>query len=183
MLTFNLINETKNLIMKYTFLATLFLTPFLSFSQPGKQTLARNGYQLQYPTTWRIDTTGIMGAELFVFSPLTDTADKFSENVNLLIQDLKGQQIDLKAYKQISDEQFAQVTDGKVEESEIIKAGTKEYFRATYSMTQQNLQLKVTSICYIKNEKAYLVTYTALADTYEQYKKIAEEVLASFSFK
>lgn len=169
--------------MKLILFASLFFLNHLSFSQPGKQTIARNGYQIQYPTTWHLDTTGIMGAELFVFSPLTDTADKFSENVNLLIQDLKGQQIDLKAYKKISDDQFAQVQDGKVEESAIIKAGTKEYFRATYSMTQQNIHLRVTSICYIKNEKAYLLTYTALANTYEQYKKVAEEILYSFSFK
>lgn len=169
--------------MKFSFLTAIFFLPLFSFSQAGKVTYAKKDYQLQYPTTWHLDTTGIMGAELFVFSPLTDTADKFSENVNLLIQDLKGQQIDLKAYKKISDDQFAQVQDGKVEESAIIKAGTKEYFRATYSMTQQNIHLRVTSICYIKNEKAYLLTYTALANTYEQYKKVAEEILYSFSFK
>lgn len=169
--------------MKFHLLAMLFLLPYFSFSQAGKVTYAKKDYQLQYPTTWRLDTTGIMGAELFVFSPLTDTTDKFSENVNLLIQDLRGQHIDLKAYKKISDDQFAQMQDGKVEESAIIKTGAKEYFRATYAMTQQNIQLKVTSICYIKNEKAYLVTYTALASTYEQYKKFGEEILHSFSFK
>ncbi len=169
--------------MKFILLASLLFLSHLSFSQPGKKIIIRNGYQLQYPTTWRLDTTGRMGAELFVFSPLKDSTDKFSENVNLLIQDLKGQHIDLKAYKEITDNQFTQVPDGKVYESAIINAGNKAYYRASYAMTQQNLQLRATSICYIKNEKAYLVTYTALADTYEQYKKIAEEMLASFSFK
>lgn len=170
--------------MKLILFVSFFFLNHLSFSQPGKQTLERNGYQLQYPTTWRLDTTGIMGAELFVFSPLTDTADHFSENVNLMIQDLSGMKINLKAYKEITDKQLAQMfADSKVEESAIINEGDKQYYRVAYGMTQQKRNIKIISRCYIKNEKAYLVTYTALADTYEQYKKVAEEILHSFLFK
>ena len=167
--------------MKILIQVFFFFLPHLSFSQAGNATVTRNGYQLQYPTTWRLDTTGVMGSELFVFSPLTDTADTFSENVNLLIQNLAGMNIDLKAYKEITDKQLAQMfTDSKVDESAIIQDGGKEYYRVSYAMTQENRPLKVTSICFIKDEKAYLITYTAMANAYEQYKKIGEEMLSSF---
>jgi serine/threonine-protein kinase len=123
-----------------------------------------------------------MGTEFIIFSPSENENDKFSENVNGLIQNLRGQDIDLGKYKEITDKQLTEmVTDCKVFESSIIKDGNKEYFRTIYSMTQGKLKLKITSICFIKNEKAYLLTFSAEFDKYEQYKKVGDEILSSFS--
>src|SRR6187397_2716847 len=119
-----------------------------------------------------------MGTEFFVFSPLENETDKFSENVNGLIQDLSGQIIDLEKYKQITEKQLADMaTDGKVFESSIIKADGKEYFKIIYAMTQGKFRLKITTVCFIKNDKAYLATFSAELDKYEQYKKTGEEIL------
>jgi len=123
-----------------------------------------------------------MGPELFVFSPLENQNDKFSENVNVIIQDLAGQNIDLKKYKQITEGQLTNMaTDGKIVESSIVKGNKGDYYKIIYSRTQGNFRLKITSLCYIKNDKAYLVTFTSEFDKYDQYNKIGQEILNSFS--
>jgi hypothetical protein len=122
-----------------------------------------------------------MGTELFVFSPLENETDKFSENVNIIIQNLSGQNINLEKYKQITERQlFDLANDCKVFESSIVKKNKKEYFKTTYAMTQGKFRLKITSICFIENEKAYLATFSSEFDKHEQYKNVGEKILNSF---
>jgi len=143
---------------------------------------AKGDYKLKYPETWRIDTSGNLGPALFVFSPLENETDKFSENVNVLIQNLEGQNIDLGKYKQITDKQLTDLaTDSKIYESSISKTDKGEFFRITYAMTQGTFRIKITSICFIRNDKAYLATFSSEFDKYDNYKKIGEEILSSFS--
>lgn len=156
----------------------------LCFSQTDtlNRIFDHKNYKLQYPKSWRLDTSGMLGAELFLFSPLENQTDKFSENINLIIQDLTGQNIDLEKYKDITDSQINEfVTEPKVFESSIIKKDKNEYYRINYTMTQGKLRLNITSHCIIRNEKAYLITLTIELDKYEQYKKVGEEILFSFS--
>lgn len=142
----------------------------------------RENYKFQYPRSWRLDTLTKLGPELFVFSPLEDEADKFSENVNISIQNLKGQNIDLVQYKQITDKQVEDLaTEGKIFESSIVKTSKGEIFRITYAMTQGKFSLKITTVCFISNDKAYLATFSSELDKYDKYKKIGELILSSFS--
>ena len=169
--------------MKLTFTSILFLLAAFCFAQSdtSKASYSNDKIKIEYPKTWRLDTSGIMGTEFFVFSPLENEKDKFSENVNGLIQDLSGQNIDLEKYKQITEKQLTDMaTDDKVFESSIIKSDNKEYFKIIYAMTQGKFRLKITTVCFIKNDKAYLATFSAELDKYEQYKKRGEEVLSSF---
>jgi len=168
-------------------LALLFI--LLAFAFPGlaqvdplrKKIFAKHNYTIEYPGTWRIDTSGAMGTDAIILSPLENETDKFSENINIMVQDLKGQKIDLEKYKQITDKQLLEmVTDYQGFESVIVKTGQKEYFSVTYAMTQNKIRLKITSICFIKNEKAYLVTFTAVFDKYDQYQPTAQSILNSF---
>jgi len=124
----------------------------------------------------------MMGTEFFVFSPLENDTDKFRENVGLLIQNLAGQNIGLEQYKKITDGQITEMaTDGKIFESLVLKSDKGEYYKVTYAMTQGKFRLKITSFCYIKKDKAYLVTFTSAFDQYDQYKKTGVEILNSFS--
>ena len=143
---------------------------------------AKDKYKLQYPRSWRLDTSTKLGPELFVFSPLENESDKFSENVNVSIQNLGGQNIDLAQYKQITDKQVEDLaTDGKVFESSIVKTNKGECFSITYAMTQGKFRLKITSVCFISNDKAYLATFSAELDKYDNYKKVGEQILSSFT--
>lgn len=172
--------------MKLTLFLTFIVLSSYCFSQvaPANQMIpfVKNNYSLQYPKSWRVDTSRNLGPELFVFAPLEDEKDKFSENVNVLVQDLTGHTIDLEKYKQITDKQVADLaTDGKIFESSILKTGKGEFYRIIYTMTQGKFRIKITSLCFINNDKAYLVTFSSELDKYDKYKKVAEEILNSFS--
>ena len=171
--------------MKLTLTSTLLLFTFFCYAQTDttKTSFIKDNYKIQFPENWRLDTSRFMGTEFYIFSPLENDTDKFSENVNGLIQDLGTQNINIEKYKEITDKQFAEMApDCNVLESSIIKTNEKEYFKTTYSMTQSIFRLKITSICFIKNSKAYLVTFSAEFDKYEQYKKVGEEIINSFLF-
>ena len=160
----------------------LFLTSFcFAQSDITKSIFSKDNYKIEYPKSWKLDTSRLMGSELLLFAPLENQLDKFSENVNIIIQDLVGQNINLKNYKAITDKQLSDfATYPTIYESEIKKINDKEYYRVIYALTQGNSRLKITSICYIKNEKAYLITLTTELEKYEMYKKVGEEVLSSF---
>jgi len=172
--------------MKLTLFLTFITLTNCCFSQADTAnqmiSFAKDNYKFQYPKSWRLDTLTELGPELFVFSPLEDESDKFSENVNVLIQNLRGQNIDLEKYKQITDKQVTDLaTDSKIFESSILKTDKGEFFRITYAMTQGKFRIKITSVCFISNDKAYLATFSSELDKYDNYKKAGEQILRSFS--
>jgi PsbP len=170
--------------MKFTstFIFLLISTFCFSQSDSTKLNFSTGEFQFQYAKTWSIDTSKKMGTVFFVFSPLENKADNFRENVNGIIQDLSGQNISLEKYKQITDKQLSEMGKAcKVFESSIIKTNNKEYLKVTYSLQQGDFKLKISSICIIKNDNAYLVTFSSAFDKYEQYKKDGEGILNSFN--
>lgn len=172
--------------MKLTLFLILIILTNCCYSQTDTAnemiSFAKDNYKFQYPKSWRLDTLTKLGPELFVFSPLEGESDKFSENINVSIQDLKGQNIDLVQYKQITDKQVEELaTDSKIFESSISKTNKGEFFRITYAMTQGKFRLKITTVCFMSNGKAYLATFSSELDKYDKYKKVGEQILSSFS--
>ena len=142
---------------------------------------AGKNYKVQYPKSWTLDTSRAMGPAVFIFSPLENGEDKFRENVNVLIQNLKGEDINLARYKEITDKQVIDLaTDGEIFESAITRKNNQEYYRISYAMTQGKFRVRITSVCFIQNEEAYLVTFSSEIDKYDTYKKTGNQILASF---
>ena len=136
---------------------------------------------LQYPETWKADTSKQWGAEVMIFSPIENETDKFSENVNVLIQDLGDQPVSLEYYKEVTEQQISLIaTDANIIESTIKKSANGEFYRFTYTMSQGVFKLKITSECYIHNGNAYLLTFTAEIDKFDDYRVIGEKMLDSF---
>ena len=160
---------------------------YWSFSQADKKseltTLLKESFRIEYPKLWTLDTSGLAGSELFVLSPLENDSDKFRGNVSVIIQNLTGQNIDLDKYKDISETQIGSLgANGKLFESSKVEAGKGDYYRLRYALNQGNFQLIITSYCYIKKDKAYLVTFTSESGKYDQYKEIGNKTLDSFQF-
>ncbi len=94
-------------------------------SQQNWKSFNKGNYSIKYPSTWTIDTSKAMGTAFIVFAPLESDSDKFQENVNMLTQDLAGQNITLDDYAKISEQQIkTAITDGKIYESTRIKTAT-----------------------------------------------------------
>jgi hypothetical protein len=166
---------------KVTFLFLLICTIAYSQNNTMDTSFVGSGFSIQYPSSWSIDTSGKMGTQLFIFSPLVVENDQFRENINIIIQDLQGLNIDLNTYKYITDDQLLNlVTSPTVYESKVYTSTPTPYYKAAYSMTQGKLRLRITSICYIKEDKAFLATFTCEEGQYQLYQSIGDQILHSF---
>lgn len=179
----NIYANTTRLTLTLTFLSF----PYWSISQTDKSSqftsLAKKNYRIEYPASWTLDTSGLVASELFVLSSLENDSDKFRENVSVIIQNLAGQNIDLDKYKDISETQIGSLgANGKIFESSKVEAANGDYYRLRYALNQGNFKLIITSYCYIKNDQAYLITFTSESGKYNQYKEIGDTILDSFQF-
>jgi hypothetical protein len=165
-----------NVILFLTFLANS------CFAQANEDltTITQSGFNFKYPTSWKLDTSGLMGSKFFIFSPLEDDSDVFSENINGSIEDLKDLDIDISQYLSVTLSQFENLmTDGKIIESAMMNKGNEKYFKIIYTMRQGKFKIKGKCVCFIRNEKAYLLTFTAEDEKFENFEAIADEILNS----
>ena len=109
----------------------------------GWKTLTENNYSIKYPESWELSKSNLMGTNFILFSPLTSKLDNFKENVNLLIQDLTGQDLNLTKYVEISESQVKTIiTDGNILESERISNRDIIYHKLIYTGKQGVYELK-----------------------------------------
>jgi len=162
-------------------LALIFLSHIATAQSKDYETYQATEFTIKYPADWRVDETGIMGTKVIFFSPLESADDKFSENINILVQDLTEHPMTLKEYTDLSVEQIKTLaTNGKVIESKTIKTANGEMQRLIYTADQGQYHLQFDQLYLIVKGKAYLVTYTAEVDKYQQYLSKANEALGSF---
>jgi len=148
------------------------------------KTLDMSDYSIQHPSDWTEDKSGQMGTKFVLFSHEQGATDKFTENINLIIQDLSGRNIDLDKYTEISEDQVrTRIVKSKLIESKRIKKGSSEYQLMIYSGHQNNFDLQWEQYYWVINEKAYVITLTCEASKFDEYQKTAEEILDSFKFK
>lgn len=149
----------------------------------GWKTLNENNYSIQYPSNWELNQNGQMGTSFILLSSLENNKDQFRENVNLIIQDLTGRNIDLDKYSEISEGQVkTMITNSKLIESKRIKNGNKEYHQLIYTGDQGEYHLKFDQYYWVENEKAYVLTLTCEQSAFLNFKEIGENILNSFLF-
>jgi len=171
-------------LLAIIFFATYTLTFAQDQSQQNWKSYNKEKYAIKYPSKWAIDTSKAMGTAFIVFAPLESDSDKFQENVNMLTQDLAGQNITLDDYTKISEHQIkTAITDGKIYESIRIKTANGEHHKIIFSGTQGANKLKFEQFYFIKNNYAYVITLTTQADKFEQYRPTGEQILHSFIVK
>ena len=147
-------------------------------------TLDKSEYSVQYPSTWELNESGSMGTSFILFSQLESENDEFRENINLMIQDLSGQNIDLDKYTEMSEEQVkAIITNYTLMESERIKDDRGEFHKIIYSGDQGQFHLIFEHYYWVVNEKAYLLTFVSEQDKFADFKEEGEGILNSFKLK
>ena len=161
---------------------------FLSFTVCGQSkewnSLAENNYSIQYPNDWEVNKSGLMNTSFILLSQLTSQTDQFRENVNLIIQDLKGLNIDLDKYVVLSESQVkTMITDGNIISSDRVKNKEFEFQKVIYTGKQGIFELKFEQYYFIHNDKAYVLTLTCEENEFNTYKIIGEKILDSFSIE
>jgi hypothetical protein len=150
----------------------------------GWKTFRGTNYSIQYPPKWELNQSGQMGTSFILFSPLESDKDQFRENVNLLIQDLTGQNINLDRFVEISEEQVkTMMSNSTLFESKRIKNADQEFHKMAYSGDQGVFRLKFEQYFWVIKQKAYILTLTCEENRFSDYKGIGENILNSFLLK
>ncbi len=142
-------------------------------------------YSIHYPDTFELDKSGHMGMHFILLSNLTSDDDLFRENINLIIQDLKGYNINLDQYVEISEGQInTMIIDGNIIKSERVKgSNNRELHRIIYTGKQEQLDLKWLQYYWVVNEKAYILTLTTEVSQFENYLPVGEKIMNTFKIK
>ncbi|MDG1477069.1 MAG: PsbP-related protein [Vicingaceae bacterium] len=167
--------------MKATQLLVL-LAIALSFSAYGQtkdnwKSFNKDNYAIKYPGDWELNQSGKLGTSFILFSPLSDEQDQFKENVNLLIQDLTGHNLNLDQYTEVSVNQIKTVLTG----AELIESKRIDnYHNVIYTAKQGSFDLKFEQYYWVKNNKAYVLTLTCEENQFDAFKMVGEKMLNSF---
>jgi hypothetical protein len=144
----------------------------------------RGSYSIRYPKNWTVDRTGLMGADLVILSQKDSDSDKFRENVNVMVQDLKGLNMDIEKYVDISTRQIKNLlTKANIIESTRIHQQGNEFHKLIFTGVQGIFSLKTEQYYFVVNEKAFVITFTTEESSYDSYRKTGEMILQSFEPK
>jgi len=110
----------------------------------------------------------------------------FQENVNVMIQDLSNQPMTLEEYTTLTKQQITQALGSTaiISVNDINFAGQNAiemiYGMPKNSKVNRNFNLKLWQIWFVKDNKAYLFTYTAEQVEYDNYLDVAKQTIDSF---
>ncbi|MEM6718233.1 MAG: PsbP-related protein [Bacteroidota bacterium] len=167
---------------KIAFLFIVLATVQVSAQQTWK-TISQNSYSIKYPSDWVADTASNIGADLLLYNE-EDAADGFAENINVVVQDLAGYDLDLDGFTELSEGQIKTMVEGvKIISSERVTKGAIPYHRMVYTGEQSGVTLKFLQHFYVKNEKAYVLTLTSMESEFYNYVKIGSTIFKSFRLK
>lgn len=144
-------------------------------------TLNKSEYQISYSSDLRLNESGKNGMLFLLLTEKINSADDFAENINLIQQDLTNLNINLDKYVEITEKQV--IEKGKLIESKRLKKNGVEYQRIVYEAFINNFDLKFLQYDFIKNNKAYILTFSAKKEEFVKYLKSMEETMKSFKLK
>ena len=147
------------------------------YSNPGLR------LELRYPSDWT-KNEGVAGSVATFLAHKEAGKDSFSENVNVLVQDLSKQPMNLAEYTDFSVNQLKQmVHEIQIEKIEDAQLGGQPAKRIVYSgKDTEGKMMKYVQMWTIKDKKVYLIGYTAELLHFDKYASQAQEMMESFKF-
>jgi hypothetical protein len=195
----------KNILPRLTLLSCLVYGAISTERAVGKIAIASNwkkidrvDYSIRYPANWDLqqkeDRTP--GAPLLypftVLSPLESPTDKFRENINLVVEQLKGRTIDGVDGKNINLEKYAELSTNQLKlgmrnfqsiETKKIDNSRHKYYQTIFTWDSDPFKLKVEQYYWVANGKAYVLTFTSERDKFAKFRGTGEKILNTFAIK
>ena len=129
-----------------------------------------------------MNKSGQGGTTFFINSQVSSFEDQFSENVNLIIQDLSTQNYGLNQFTEISEEQIkTKVANSILLESKRLNANGTEFQKVIYTGDFAKYNLTIEQYYWVRDKKAYVLTLTCETSQFDTYKETGEKILNSFS--
>jgi len=167
--------------MKSLLIAALFPLSYYGYGQGLTQIHETDHYKIRYPEKWTLLEDNEIEEAIHIVAPKSGNDDKFTENVSVIIQDLNGVQISIDDFVKLAERQIEEtVMEGEVLSSQRFEAGKIKSHKVIYKGVIQGFPLKLIRYYQLSNEKAYILTYTALEKDFEVHKLYGQQILNSF---
>lgn len=141
-------------------------------------------FSVSYPTEWRVERD-TFGTIVIFLSPLLDADDTFSENVNVVVEDLQGEALTLAEYMDLTMEVLEEVIEDfrVVVEGPDTLGGEPAHF-IEYTGTEPSVGVSLTwrQTITIHGSHAYVITYTGERD-YSEFRDTALLIFDSWEWE
>src|SRR4030066_1335779 len=135
--------------------------------------------KISYPQTWKLVSTE---ENIFAIqSPKESVSDTFQENLNLVMNDLSGQQLTLDAYKDLAIESIRQaIMDFSLIEFGPATLAKNPAYKIVFTGTADKHKLKFMQVFTAKNDISYVLTFAFEVDAFTEYLDTAQRMLDTF---
>ncbi|CAN5136457.1 hypothetical protein BH09BAC1_BH09BAC1_01070 [soil metagenome] len=139
-------------------------------------------YTVYYPNGWKLSNQGNPDLLFYVSSPKTGEHDHIQENVNLLSQ-VVSPETDLATYANEVEKKAGNqlVNLKKTASTEVEFKGFPAIF-STYEAQVNEIRVKWEQYTWLKDDRAYILTYSGDISQFEVYRGLATEIIESFRF-
>ncbi|MBD2355600.1 serine/threonine protein kinase [Tolypothrix sp. FACHB-123] len=137
--------------------------------------------QIEYPLSWKVRQIGdpLTGDLVKFWSLPTNSSKKFAVEVNINVENVKAA-ISLEEYTNLSVNDITQFfTDAIILDSHFTTLSNLPAHQVIYSGKEEGYNVKRMAIWTLKNNKAYIITYTAEESQYDQYLQTAQKMIES----
>lgn len=139
-------------------------------------------FKIGYPSGWQI-TENYMNAEAIFLSQSENANDKFRENVNIVVVNLPAN-TGLEIVKNSTVNQLrSYVKNFNLEAEKAVTWAGQDAYAIVYTGILNNCKLRWQQILTVKNEHAFVLTYTAEETSYTKFFPFFNQIAASFTFK
>lgn len=140
------------------------------------------GISIQYPQDWT-KVEGAAGTVVTFQSPQSSASDDFLENLNIVVEDLSSQPMTLSEYVELNVNMLKQyIPSYKLIDSSSTTLAGMPAQKLVYTGELQQYALKWMQIISIKNNVAYVISYTATESSYSSNLETAQHMIDSFRF-
>ena len=147
----------------------------------------RYGLSIGYPKSWTV-RTDLPGVVVVFVSPLESEIDVFRENVSVIVQDLSANPQTLNKYVQIAEMQVRGFFKDQIEvkfSGPTLVAGMTGH-KLVYKGVNKaggDLNIAMEHIMFIKDNKAYQLTFSAIVSKFDRYEGIFKNMVRSFGIR
>jgi eukaryotic-like serine/threonine-protein kinase len=138
------------------------------------------GFRVDYPQDWsKQNRDDFLATGAVFFSPLENDADRFKEQISVLVENLP-QDIPLSEYTKVSLSEIKQLSDPNIGEAQVVAMGANEGRQIIYQGEENGISVQRMQTWSVKGNRAYVITYTALPESFNDYLPTVEKMIQSF---
>lgn len=136
----------------------------------GWKTYKDKSFTLQYPPDWII-RGGEEGIVITILKPITEEAIASGfASINVVKEDLSGGTYTLEEYIRLNIDNLKRVYEGiEVKERPVYKMGKHRFAEIYYSITHEDISLRLTQRIFITQDYGWIVTYGGMVDADSDY--------------